>query len=557
MKQWYSIRRQLLITMLSLVIALLATLTYMHIRSQQAFLAKELAYRETLMREKTIQRGQSLSDNLAHQVAIELAVFNLSKIYELMHTAVKDEQELAYCLLLDAERMVYFHTQQPELEYETLSTKEAIFAVAQEQQTQQTLERNGEEIVEFIAPIKISIEQWGVLRLGFSMAKVTAEIAHSRQETEEQIRGMVITSVITAMIFLLFGFIIVFMISTKISKPLIELTHSARELANGNFSTQIHVQIGYQNEVSVLAIAFADMAKNLEFSYKQLEQYNKAYERFVPSQFLSLLAKQSVLDINLGDQVEREMTVLFSDIRDFTALSETMKPQENFDFINAYLSRMEPIVGKHHGLIDKYIGDAIMALFPTNADDAVRGSIAMLKVLFEYNQERQQAGLLPIYIGIGLNTGPLMLGTIGSETRMDSTVISDAVNLASRVEGLTKIYGTALLITEQTHLKLADPLEYHIRVIDVVKVKGKSEEVTIYEVYDADSPATMALKEQTRDDFEEGFVLYHWEEFNDARPFFERVLQVNKNDKAAQFYLKRCKYFQKYGVPYDGNDCLK
>ncbi|RKZ81861.1 MAG: hypothetical protein DRR19_21585 [Candidatus Parabeggiatoa sp. nov. 1] len=243
------------------------------------------------------------------------------------------------------------------------------------------------------------------------------------------------------------------------------------------------------------------------------------------------------------------MTILFSDIRGFTSLSEKMTPQENFDFLNDYLGKMEPIIDQYHGFIDKYIGDAIMALFSNCADDAVRGSIAMLKTLATYNKMRQPKGLQPISIGIGVNTGQLMLGTIGNKNRMDSTVISDAVNLASRVEGLTKIYHTSLLITYQTYLKLVDPSQYQIRVIDAVKVKGKSDVVTVYEVYDAQPSESIALKNQTHDDFEYGFMLYHSKEFLDAKAFFEKVLQVNDKDKAAQVYLKRCEYFQKYGVP--------
>lgn len=273
---------------------------------------------------------------------------------------------------------------------------------------------------------------------------------------------------------------------------------------------------------------------------RELAQLNKAYERFVPRQFLSLLNKKSIVEVQLGDQIETEMTILFSDIRDFTSISETMRPLEIFDFINNYMGQMEPIILSHHGVIDKYIGDAIMVVFPTCADDAVGGAIAMLKTLNQYNQLLKRATLPQIFIGIGLNTGPMVLGTVGGQNRMDGTVLSDAVNLASRVEGFTKIYSAPLLITEHTHLKLIDPLQYHIRVIDVVKVKGKTEAVTIYEVYDADPPEMTALKDETRKDFEVGFVLYHSGEFADAQPFFKKVLQVNENDKVAQLYLHRC-----------------
>ncbi|MBE9563493.1 MAG: PAS domain S-box protein, partial [Proteobacteria bacterium] len=279
-----------------------------------------------------------------------------------------------------------------------------------------------------------------------------------------------------------------------------------------------------------------------EIQQEKLYKLNQAYGRFVPKQFLSLLGKDSIVDVNLGDHIEKDITILFSDIRGFTAMSEAMTPREVFDFINIYLGQMEPIIAANKGIVDKYIGDAIMALFPDCADNAVRGGIAMLVTLSKYNDLLVRAGLKAMEIGIGLNSGPSMLGTVGGQNRMDGTVISDTVNVASRVEGLTKVYGTPLLITEQTYLELKDPLEYHIRVIDAVQVKGKTEVVTIYEIYDADSNISLELKDQTRNDFEEGFVLYHWEEYEDAKPFFEKVLQVNEDDVAAKVYLERCNY---------------
>jgi len=525
--------------MLGLVIALLATLTSVQILSQQNILERELAHREKLMREKTLQRGQMLSNNLANQVAIEMAAYNLSKVTELIYTAVKDDPELAYGLLMDCERVVYVHTQQQALEYETLSAPADFFAVAQKQPAQQTLSKDHEEIAEFISPIQMSTQVWGVLRLGFSMELVSKEMVQSRQEINEQIRIMVIKSVITAIIFLFFGFIMVVMISTKITTPLMKLTNAARELAKGNFSTRHLVYSKYQDEINVLSSTFDEMITNLKRSYRQLEQHNKAYERFVPREFLKLLNKKNLINVQLGDHVQQEMTILFSDIRDFTAFSEKMTPEDNFKFINAYLGQMEVIISQHHGFIDKYIGDGIMALFP-NADEAVTAAIAMSKQLALYNQTRGRPGRPIIKIGIGINTGSLMLGTIGSQNRMDSTVISDAVNLASRIEGLTKIYGATLLISEPTYHKLADPSQYQVRVIDATKVKGKAADVTVYEVFDTEQPESITLKNQTLSTFKEGFVLYHCEQFNDARPFFEQVLQVNPNDRTAQIYLERC-----------------
>ncbi|MBD0343249.1 MAG: response regulator [Coleofasciculus sp. Co-bin14] len=265
-----------------------------------------------------------------------------------------------------------------------------------------------------------------------------------------------------------------------------------------------------------------------------------AYGRFVPHEFLRVLNKESIIDVQLGDQVQQEMSILFSDIRDFTTLSESMNPEENFKFINAYLSRMEPAINENKGFIDKYIGDAIMALFRGNADDAVKAGIAMLQRLTEYNQHRDRSGYAPIQIGIGINTGSLMLGTVGGKHRMDGTVISDAVNLASRLESLTKNYGVSLLISHQTLARLQNPTEYSIRFIEQVKVKGKSKAVAVFEVFDGDKPLLKEGKLATKTIFEEGLFLYYQQAFRKAAHSFETVLKINPEDKVAQIYLNRC-----------------
>ena len=180
-----------------------------------------------------------------------------------------------------------------------------------------------------------------------------------------------------------------------------------------------------------------------------LKDTNISIERFVPQAFLAIVGKPSIVEVELGDNKRRNMTILFSDIRNFTTLSEAMTPDENFAFINAYLERMGPVIRDHNGFIDKYIGDAIMALFES-ADDAVRAGLGMLETLEAFNAERRAAGQEPIGIGVGINTGTLMMGTIGEKHRMDGTVISDAVNLASRIESLTKTYHVGLLVSQYT-----------------------------------------------------------------------------------------------------------
>lgn len=279
-----------------------------------------------------------------------------------------------------------------------------------------------------------------------------------------------------------------------------------------------------------------------------LDDIVKAYDRFVPHQFLSLLGKKSVTDVVLGESLEQRMTIFFSDMRNFTAISESMSPRENFRFINSYLECMEPVITRYNGVIDKYIGDAIMALFPGSTDDAVQGAVAMLQKLVEYNDQRLKDGYEPIGIGIGLNTGLMMLGTVGGTNRMQSTVISDAVNLASRVEVMTKGYGVSLLITEHTYYSLPDVSKYMIRFADRVRVKGKEQPQSVYEVFDADPPELRAAKMKTIRTFERGIAYYYFKDVSRARCLFGQCLEVCPADTLAKVYLGRCDRFLETGI---------
>ncbi|WP_293149683.1 MULTISPECIES: adenylate/guanylate cyclase domain-containing protein [unclassified Microcoleus] len=283
----------------------------------------------------------------------------------------------------------------------------------------------------------------------------------------------------------------------------------------------------------------------IEASKSELEKIAAASARFVPREFLKFLQRESIVDARLGDSVQAEMTIMFADIRSFTSLSESMSPRENFEFLNSYLSRVGPVIRQYNGFIDKYIGDGIMALFPNCAEDAVQAAIEMQQQVKIYNKHRQNCGYKPISIGIGLHTGTLMLGTIGEAERMESTVISDAVNLASRVEGLTKLYGVGIVASVQTLCRIDDPQHYKCRFLDRVQVKGKQAPVAVFEIYDGDSDMMIELKGKTQTDFEQGIFFHYQQQFAQARQMFMRVLQVNKYDKAALFYAERCDMLMK------------
>ena len=298
-------------------------------------------------------------------------------------------------------------------------------------------------------------------------------------------REAVLQVLLSSMLVLAVLLPVVFWIASRLLQrqlldPLFNLRGEAGAIAHGDLDQAI-ANTDRADEIGQLAQSFASMRDAVRSTIVDLKNTNLSIERFVPHAFLSIIGKPSIVDVALGDNKREKMSILFSDIRSFTTLSESMPPDENFAFINAYLERMGPVIRDHHGFIDKYIGDAIMALFGT-ADDAVRAGLAMLAALEGFNEERRAGGLQPIAIGVGINTGLLMLGTIGERDRMDGTVISDAVNLAARVESLTKDYGTPLLISEYTLAELADPKAYDIRAVDVVVVKGKTRPVAVYAV---------------------------------------------------------------------------
>jgi len=237
-------------------------------------------------------------------------------------------------------------------------------------------------------------------------------------------------------------------------------------------------------------------------------------------------------------------TILFSDVRRFTTLTEQLGPQGTVSLLNEYFTIMVDCLHRQAGMLDKFIGDAIMATFgipiPTGDDEdrAVRAAVSMIRALGAWNDHRRQQGLAPVEIGIGLNTDVVVSGNIGSPKRMDYTVIGDGVNLAARLEGACKQYGAQILVSENTHKRLRGT--YRMREVDRVVVKGKSEPVTIYEVLDylteEDCPRLHDLLAAHR----EGIELYRRGEFVRAGRAFEEALAIRPEDQVARLYVDRC-----------------
>lgn len=241
-----------------------------------------------------------------------------------------------------------------------------------------------------------------------------------------------------------------------------------------------------EEEEHFLALIASALANHLETQEANftLAKMHQASQRFVPRDFLKLLNSESVADFNLGDHIETTMSILFADIRDFTRISEKMSPGQNFEFINSFLTQIGPIIRHHGGFIDKYIGDAIMALFPESPVHAARCAVDMQIALRSFNDK--WFGLLQqeIKIGCGIHYGPMVLGIVGYAERLSGTVMSDAVNLASRLESLSKQFAVQIVVSEDVlqHMSMEENSEFNARMLDSVRVKGRNTPVTIFEI---------------------------------------------------------------------------
>jgi len=284
-------------------------------------------------------------------------------------------------------------------------------------------------------------------------------------------------------------------------------------------------------------------------THLKLYKINTSYSRFVPYEFLKSLGRESIIDVNLGDHIAKEMTILFSDIRSYSRLSESMSPEDNFRFLNSYLSRVGPLISINNGFVNQFYGDGIMALYLNEPENAIKSSIEMHKEIDNYNNYRKKKGRIPIKIGVGLHTGPIMMGIIGDKKRMDAGVVADSVNTASRMEGLTKFYGASTIISEHTLSRIKEPQKYNYRRLGIAQVKGKEKAIEVFEFFDGDLNEVRDLKLKSKDDFELGLEQYFSKEFEKAISSFKRVLKINPEDKTAHLYLQRSAHYVVEGVP--------
>ena len=282
---------------------------------------------------------------------------------------------------------------------------------------------------------------------------------------------------------------------------------------------------------------------------KQLRQINIVSNKFVPKTFLNFLGKNNILDATLGDYVEKQVTVMFSDIRDYTSLSEKMTPKENFRFVNKFNQRMGPIIQHNKGFINQYLGDGLMAIFPEKVADTLNAAIGMQQDLIEYNAIRIKKNRIPLRMGIGIHAGPLVMGIIGYAERLDAAIISDTVNAAARLERLTKYFKVSIIISSSVVDDIDNTAAYNFRYLGLVQVKGKQQALKIYECFDGDKPVIKVRKRATKAQFNQGIIAYFSKEFEAADKYLSTVLLQNPSDYTAQLFYDKNKGFLENGIP--------
>lgn len=305
----------------------------------------------------------------------------------------------------------------------------------------------------------------------------------------------------------------------------------------------IHVVIIF----SIIALLASILIGRLRLSNAQaqiaIDEKTKSYGRFVPREFLSLLHKERFRDVTLESNVRKSMGILFSDIRSYTSISETLEPEEVLTFLNGYFKSINKAISDNRGFVDSFHGDALLALFPENPDQAIMAAIHMRQKLKVYNKNREDENLDPVEIGIGIHFGEVTLGTVGTTYRMQATVIGDAVNLASRIESATKTFKIDIVVTGKALKKMVNPESFHLREIDTVRVKGKENPVVLYEVFDNDPPEIRKIKSDLIPIMKRALSHYKKGEFKQALELFKACAKTCPEDSIPPIYIKRCSTF--------------
>ncbi len=373
------------------------------------------------------------------------------------------EQAILYAMVLDEKGRIISHSAKEKIGQQDISEEGKRAAGALHTITQLFRLKN-EQLFDIAVPIMVGNNiKAGTVRIGFSQKSITAALAEKRKK---------IIYITGAMLGL--GILITIVMVTLMVRPVNKLAEAAQRIGQGNLEVQVKIRT--HDELQDLAYSFNGMVKGL----KDRDRIRNTFGRYVTKQ-----VAEAILDGRLQLEGERKKaTILLSDIRSFTSISEKIEPEEVVDFLNRYFNIMVDVVVKYEGRLDKFIGDAILAVFGDampHEDDARRAVLTALEMrerLTKFNVERQHEGKEPLRIGIAVHTGEVVAGNIGSEHKTEYTVVGDTVNLTSRMESLNKEFHTDILISESTYQEVKDLVE--VQELSEVPIRGKEKLVKLY-----------------------------------------------------------------------------
>lgn len=379
-------------------------------------------------------------------------------------------------------------------------------------------------------------------------------VSEQRDTFYSQINQITQRTGIILVLAIILGGIMVLVFAGYLTNPLTRVAQAMEKIISTNDLSN-RVQVEYNDETGKLAHTFNMMVGALETAYNQIKRFafkaalaqkrehkiRNIFQKYVPADVIDEFFTNPEKML-IGEN--RVISILFSDIRSFTSISEKMMPDDLVNSLNRYFTVMVDIIMARHGIVDKYIGDAIMAFFGApvrHKDDALQSVLAgieMSEALGQFNAQQRELGKPEFRIGVGINYGVVTVGNIGTEKKMDYTIIGDMVNLASRMEGLTKKYHQPLLISESLHQKVKD--EVDCRLIDTVAVKGKTKGVRIYTV-----------KKRLSEEENKAWTLhntamesYYRRDFDEAIGNFQNVQKIFPDDYASQLIIDRCRQFK-------------
>lgn len=286
----------------------------------------------------------------------------------------------------------------------------------------------------------------------------------------------------------------------------------------------------------------------------QISKLSKHFEKFVPSEYILVMKKQNLLDLTRGESISRDVAIMFNDMFSFTSISETLNDNELFDFVNQFFDDIGTTIRENKGIIVKYVGDGILSIFlEEHTDKVISTGIELFKKLEKINVARLNKNLQPINVGAGIHFGHTSLGIVGEKFRFQGDIYSDNVNLSSRIEALTRVYDSLMIVSENVIAKLSKSHRFLYRYLDKIIVKGKTKPIDIYEILD---PLPKQIKETRLESitkYKEAITLFQERKFIDAEKLFHEIKNQYPQEKLCQIYIERCESLKETKLPIDWN----